>query len=342
MASRALLLAGDQVFWECSEMQACEAFPSGFPDHVRTDHFKTLGGNNAPESRYQPHSADCLSCITSQTSTFDKLYACWCGIVRQYSAASLTKQSDRLIAISGLAKHFESALGDQYLAGLWKHDLLRGIGWRQTSGYRKAGYYAPSWSWASVDGAVSFHSISRGFLLHILDAHTNPRTIDETGDRIEGQLFVRAFLVRIRLERFPVKDCNSHKTSGPGDWNVRCETLSRPMTFDPQEGNCRIQVSPKPQAEDMDHTKYVCMTYGFRNRDKALRANGLNIQTHIECFLLKPVTGSLGNYVRWGMIKIALNHEATRLSEIFWQATYDPNIPCESFDYEAGYAVTIV
>jgi hypothetical protein len=37
---------------------------------------------------------------------------------------------DRLVAISGLAKMYGDVLGgDQYFAGLWRSDMLRGLLW---------------------------------------------------------------------------------------------------------------------------------------------------------------------------------------------------------------------
>lgn len=42
-----------------------------------------------------------------------EFYACW----------SLTKESDRLLALSGVAKIFREAMRDVYLAGLWQRTI---------------------------------------------------------------------------------------------------------------------------------------------------------------------------------------------------------------------------
>jgi hypothetical protein len=46
-----------------------------------------------------------------------------------YSKASLTHTEDKLPALSGLAKVFMLHLDDQYVAGLWRGDILRGVLW---------------------------------------------------------------------------------------------------------------------------------------------------------------------------------------------------------------------
>lgn len=48
----------------------------------------------------------------------DKVFLHWSDLVRGYSKCELTKESDRLIALSGLAQTFQDFTGDEYLAGL--------------------------------------------------------------------------------------------------------------------------------------------------------------------------------------------------------------------------------
>jgi len=65
---------------------------------------------------------------------------------------------DKLAAISGLATAFHQLLGDdQYMAGLWKSCLLGSLLWRTEEGaVRNNVLNAPSWSWLSIDGPVSY------------------------------------------------------------------------------------------------------------------------------------------------------------------------------------------
>ena len=67
--------------------------------------------------------------------------------------------------------------GDEYLAGLWKQDFVAGLMWTPSENkpLRKAetSYRAPSWSWASCDGHISYaaalYERGQAFSLEIID-----------------------------------------------------------------------------------------------------------------------------------------------------------------------------
>ena len=88
----------------------------------------------------------------------------WRSMVEDYTSRSLTFPSDKLPAISGLAQLAEENSPDTYVYGVWRDQLVRSLLWQhlgQTlSGKRvysrQAKQWAPSWSWASVDGKVKF------------------------------------------------------------------------------------------------------------------------------------------------------------------------------------------
>lgn len=61
----------------------------------------------------------------------DELYNQWTeSVVKDHSGRLFSKRSDVLPALAGLAKHFAEAINDEFIAGLWKGDLLRGLMWR--------------------------------------------------------------------------------------------------------------------------------------------------------------------------------------------------------------------
>ena len=90
-----------------------------------------------------------------------ELYQYWDSLIDNYGRRSVTFDKDRLPAIAGLARMMGEALQDQYLAGLWKGDLLEGLMWHTTGimlstglgvhlqNIRRRDYIAPSWSWAA-------------------------------------------------------------------------------------------------------------------------------------------------------------------------------------------------
>lgn len=102
----------------------------------------------------------------------------WLQHVENFCSRQLSFESDRLPALSGLAKKIQDASDDLYLAGLWRNFLIEDLCWRTTpfSESRQAGpggfinhfgprlcrvtkpvaYRAPTWSWASLNGHIQF------------------------------------------------------------------------------------------------------------------------------------------------------------------------------------------
>jgi hypothetical protein len=86
------------------------------------------------------------------------------SIVPTYTKLALTREGDRLPALSALAAELSRLLNDTYLCGMWMSDLPVGLNW--TVGEYGANnpknchlhdqYRAPSWSWTSLVGPVDF------------------------------------------------------------------------------------------------------------------------------------------------------------------------------------------
>jgi hypothetical protein len=94
-----------------------------------------------------------------------QIYSEWYRIVSEYSERGLTYPKDKLPALSGVAQKLADYLGDQYLVGLWRGDLYRGMMWAPmwNNEIKRAEICrAPSWSWSSVDGGVYWPFIARG------------------------------------------------------------------------------------------------------------------------------------------------------------------------------------
>jgi hypothetical protein len=92
-----------------------------------------------------------------------RLYTWWSRVLADYSRRELTYASDKLPAISGLAKEVNTILqsltnrDDTYVAGIWTGALTDGLLWMPEDPYamRDPGFYrAPSWSWARWDGTI--------------------------------------------------------------------------------------------------------------------------------------------------------------------------------------------
>lgn len=92
-------------------------------------------------------------------------------VVEAFTERDLSLRQDRILAISGIANHFRPLrrVGDEYLAGLWSHDLPWVLLWKlhavQRPLPRPAPPIAPSWSWAAVEGQVELPVLSRGIVV---------------------------------------------------------------------------------------------------------------------------------------------------------------------------------
>jgi hypothetical protein len=100
-----------------------------------------------------------------------------------YTARALTDPHDRLVALSGIAQTLDSVhtnsnsespsmecSSDCYGAGTWATLDVAQLLWRIPSDvatHRTETYVAPSWSWAAMEGPVSFHFVDQSGSLHL-------------------------------------------------------------------------------------------------------------------------------------------------------------------------------
>ncbi|KAM7196741.1 putative heterokaryon incompatibility protein [Naviculisporaceae sp. PSN 640] len=180
LSPRTIHFAEGQMLWECRQGRRCE---TGVPEHA----YKVM--RSTWDSRLH---------FTTQPPR--KFYWDWYDMVHDFTNRGITKGDDRLPALSGLAQTMMSAPGlqnEQYVAGLWVSHLVWGLLWHKSRDWlRWPGHYrAPSWSWASCDGQVSFlddsdvHSkaLPAAPAIQIIKAYTKPKIANHpTGQLDEG------------------------------------------------------------------------------------------------------------------------------------------------------------
>lgn len=147
LSPRFLSFGKTQMFYQCLEDEFCESFPLGIPSYMIPNKTLQLHGMHA-----EPQKA-------------------WCSIVKAYSTAELTKDSDKLIAIAGVAEAMQERLCDRYVAGLWEANLLIELLWSASEAHkpRPDPCIAPTWSWLSTNSTVSVatHINSRKIRKHL-------------------------------------------------------------------------------------------------------------------------------------------------------------------------------
>jgi hypothetical protein len=141
---------------------------------------------------------------------------CWTFTVTKYTQCKITKHSDKLIAISSVARQLASTQIMQtgnirYLAGFWDINLLSQLAWitvvGSTTTPRKwpgeEEYSAPSWSWASVEAPVQpqfflSNSSTKIALANVLGADVELATDYKFGSIKAGWVRLRGILYPVR------------------------------------------------------------------------------------------------------------------------------------------------
>jgi Heterokaryon incompatibility protein (HET) len=187
LAKRTLHFTRNELLWECQQMCCSEVFPKGLP--------ATMG---APA-------------VQEEVEYFNKRihhqrHGNWHLLVKMYCRGRLTYSSDKLLAVSGLAKQYmtRNRLREtDYLCGLWSPQLPLALLWRVDGGRRPKKYRAPSWTWASTEGEIVYPENaqnSKETCLEVISADMTYKA-DRFGQVENGKLKVRGFMARGLLRR---------------------------------------------------------------------------------------------------------------------------------------------
>lgn len=136
LSPRTLFFGAVGLSWQCVHGDATEWRPT-----IRPSDPETRVADN-PKSMYLELNS----------------MAKWSNLVSLYSSYSLTRPTDRLTAIHGIAKTMQEYLDSSYVAGIWPDLLHLSLLWstRSPRKRRPKVYQAPTWSWASVNSPVDF------------------------------------------------------------------------------------------------------------------------------------------------------------------------------------------
>jgi hypothetical protein len=147
----------------------------------------------------------------------------WQDILQNYCRRTLSRPSDKLPALSNLARIVQEQTGDTYVAGLWRSKLMEGLIWQATghaSGMTSEPpeYRAPSWSWASIDGPFGSFTLGLGAdagdwveLATVLNCEVALK-----GKNPYGGVASASLKLRVPLE--PLSLCLDKETRPQGQW----------------------------------------------------------------------------------------------------------------------------
>ena len=146
LARRILHFTAEEVTWECSEVSRCECQIA--PHRFKHEMIPVRQRLHSPPS----HALD------------------WPALVQDFTCRNLTYYTDRMAAMSGVAAYLQPQDSDVvYQAGLWSDSLPRALYWiciphmpdlpvSARISHRIVPSCAPTWSWASCTGRVTFNA----------------------------------------------------------------------------------------------------------------------------------------------------------------------------------------
>jgi Heterokaryon incompatibility protein (HET) len=236
LAPRTLYFGRERIYWECCQ-SAASSFRSGTSIYNLAwpqDFHKSDGFGRQNPKMWKHVLSKHYEAYKSGEGTLNQLSTYWDANVMNYAATELTKESDKLVALSGLAKSFQNILQDDYLAGLWRRTLMYDLLWRTrdtASTSRPLEYRSPSWSWASLNSAphgVSTYDIPQfSFECHHVANIINVR-VEPVDEDITGQ--VKSAYLKIRGLLLPYTKADSRRVrSGLSDLRPNLTDMSNSM-----------------------------------------------------------------------------------------------------------------
>ncbi|KAL6711647.1 hypothetical protein ACN47E_004581 [Coniothyrium glycines] len=152
LSPRILHFSKHQIFWDCTEMSACETIPSELP--LPLDRLSSI--DRHWRGRLQEGGTN--EAIMLSAANDDLIDDFWRATVENYTGLDLTKQYDKRVAVWSIAKLVRDNLREAYVAGLWELALEEQLAWKvaDCTTARKPDELAtnPTWSWASINGKV--------------------------------------------------------------------------------------------------------------------------------------------------------------------------------------------
>lgn len=345
LAPRTLHFGKIEVGWECAGGRACEC--------------QTVQTQTDTDSRFKArlihHNRGPAATGGTLAQDFVGERWIWSNIVDEFTHRNLTQPKDLLPALSGLAKRMSNAAENDYVCGMWRDRLPAFLFWKPDYSHIKAhdihnaprrhqdGYYAPTWSWASVISPVIFvglqdqvpmgagsgniwkrpYPISKGekswegqkgpSLLKVVDVNTVKSGLNPFGPVQDAFLTVHGFVAEARLEG-KEKDLPQQGSSNGGLLISSKNAPNAPHAdFEPDVPDEEAEASIGDQLYLLYLQETETSEEGMRNLPNG-KLEGLSRIASGSGLVLKAVAGGDGTYTRVGTFRFqgAANWESWR------------------------------
>ncbi|KAJ3536038.1 hypothetical protein NM208_g6891 [Fusarium decemcellulare] len=112
------------------------------------------------DSKHDGLPLETSAAIFRKADTKSGPFNAWLELVHQYSQYQMSNDGDKLVALAGLVEVLQDRIANSnerhYHCGVFQSDIERSLMWYGTKDGRHLAR-APSWSWASSGGKVSFN-----------------------------------------------------------------------------------------------------------------------------------------------------------------------------------------
>jgi len=223
LSPRTIYYGAGRILWDCITDEADEAQTM----EARLCYTQTAPGYKSAFAHFRNTGTEPFS--YSDESLRDSL---WNRVVEQYTSTELTYESDRWLAVSGLATRYMERTGQTFVAGLrWDH-LLEDMTWWSHSPAGKLSNGAPTWSWLSCRSGVGTRIVKPDELLATLVAlpdkqmsnctwHVMYEASDLPGQSTKPKCYPLKISGHVRSFRYVSQD-----GSADGSFSIRFHTYS--------------------------------------------------------------------------------------------------------------------
>jgi hypothetical protein len=303
LAARTIHFTDSEMIWECFEDSHCEC--EGIDEYNRCGYLRNELPGMVPEPKPELWKRTWFNLRNLREPA--ALLREWWGCVEQYSSRKLTVESDILPAISGLAKDFPEDLLGRYHAGQWSQDFPFGLLWHadeRVHQHRRAELFtAPSWSWASLVGAItrppSMYMDNPVAMAKVMDPMTLSIGTDRYGQIKDASLNIIAPMMDISASY-------EYKEDGHITWTLdaseegHCSTFHRidNVFFD-------VPIFPHDAKTLEEYLSSLNLTCAFIAKATVRGST----RTIAFALLLSPVHGKNRTFERVGVVEISLNEQ---------------------------------
>ena len=253
LSPRTLHYTENEMAWECSTCLRCEcasklekaddhSFKRRYIQKLNVDDYSEKVGQGISNSLEA--TEEWKRRVKEKGEGAPIILLNWHKVVWEFTARELTRASDRLPALSGLAATMERATSNLFTAnsyafGLWYRSLALDLCWYSVEydnsevglnipSRRQTDFYAPSWSWASVTGRIKYDEVFElnpttlrsdkiESKLLFIDVECNPMVGNRFGNAAKkSRLIIYGYLapVKIQISITDSSSFDSHQVSG--------------------------------------------------------------------------------------------------------------------------------